>query len=79
MTLFEKFKALVNAAFNPQNQRFKVICKLVTTGRFLEHLLDNFETIVEILPQEQNIDDPIHFVLCVDGASIQAWFFHLER
>jgi hypothetical protein len=56
----------MNAAFNPQNKRFQVISKLMFSLRLIQHLLDNLEAVVEVLPQKQNVDDPVHLVLRIN-------------
>jgi hypothetical protein len=74
MTLFEKLKRLMDSTLDPENQCLHIIAELMFTVAFSEHNFHDLETVIKVLPQKQDVGNPIHLVLTVDGCLSKAWF-----
>ena len=68
MALLEKFQALMDVAFDPQNQCFQVegVLRLVTVF-FLKELVDELEALGVLLSYEEDMHQPVRLLTLVQG------------
>lgn len=67
MAFFEKVEAVVDVALDPEDQGLQVESVLALFAVFFEEFVDEFEALLVLLSDEQNVYQPVGFFSLVEG------------